>query len=60
VKAETCGACRTYSRLFYLEQAPATEPCADDVATLLVDLLVGRQGYRRQGINLLLPSGTPL
>jgi FdhE protein len=54
VKAEVCDACKSYLKLFYLEQRPATEPVADDLATLALDMLVSEQGYGKNGVNLFL------
>ncbi len=51
VKAEACGACRTYLKLFYREKLPTSEALADDAATLALDLLVSEQGYARGGAN---------
>jgi FdhE protein len=56
-KAEACEQCRTYLKLFYLEKAPRTEPFADDVATLSLDLLMSERGYSRSGVNLFLLPG---
>jgi FdhE protein len=56
-KAEACEQCRTYLKLFYLERAPRTEPFADDVATLSLDLLMSEKGYSRSGVNLFLLPG---
>jgi FdhE protein len=57
VKAEACGRCRTYLKLFYLEQSPSAEPFADDAATLSLDLLMSEEGYARAGVNLFLLPG---
>jgi FdhE protein len=57
VKAEACGTCRTYLKVFYLEQRPGAEPLADDAATLALDLLVAEEGYARGGRNLFLDPG---
>jgi FdhE protein len=57
VKAETCGQCRTYLKLFYLEQDSRAEPVADDTATLSLDLLLAEQGFSRGGVNLFLYPG---
>ncbi|HVN75133.1 MAG TPA: formate dehydrogenase accessory protein FdhE [Thermoanaerobaculaceae bacterium] len=54
VKAETCDGCRRYLKVLYLEHRPASEPEADDTATLALDELVAEQGYARAGVNLLL------
>ena len=56
-KAEACEQCRTYLKLFYLEKTPQTEPFADDVATLSLDLLMSEKGYSRSGVNLFLLPG---
>jgi FdhE protein len=53
VKAEACGACRAYLKLFYREQLPEAEPLADDAATLALDLLLGEADWARAGVNLL-------
>lgn len=57
VKAEACGECQTYLKLFYLEKDPQVVPAADDLATLALDMLVFEQGYGRLGPNLLLAPG---
>jgi len=54
VKAEACTQCRTYLKLFYLEQDPRAEPIADDTATLSLDLLMAEQGFSRGGENFFL------
>jgi len=55
VKAEACAGCMGYLKLFYLEQRPAADPVADDLATLALDQLVHAEGYARVGVNLFLP-----
>jgi FdhE protein len=57
VKAEVCGGCKTYLKVFYLERDPAIVPAADDLATLALDMLVFEQGYHRLGPNFLLAPG---
>lgn len=57
IKAEACDECKTYLKIFYLEQDTAMEPVADDLATLALDLLVDEQGYKRVGPNLLIFLG---
>jgi FdhE protein len=57
VKAEVCGECGTYLKVFYLEQDPAIVAPADDLATLALDMLVFEEGYGRLGANLLLAPG---
>jgi len=53
-KAEACGRCNTYLKLFYLESNPEAEAFADDLATLPLDLLMSDRSYSRSGINLFL------
>jgi FdhE protein len=59
VKAEACPTCRAYLKVVDLAQVPSAEPLADDAATLVLDLLLGEQGWRRVGRNLLAPAGEP-
>jgi FdhE protein len=56
IKAEACGHCSTYLKLFYLESNPDAEAFADDLATLALDLSMAEKGYSRSGINLFLLS----
>jgi FdhE protein len=51
IKAEICGACRSYVKILYQHKNPALDPAADDVASLGLDLLVRETGYRRGGVN---------
>lgn len=51
VKAETCGHCGTYSKLFYERDAPGVDAVADDLATLALDVLVGEAGWSRHAPN---------
>lgn len=60
VQAETCDACRTYLKRVDRVKTPDAEPCADDLATLALDLLLGEQGYQRLGNNPLLPMAADL
>lgn len=48
-KAEACGGCGGYVKLFDLEKRPGAEPVADDAATLALDLLVAKEGFERIG-----------
>lgn len=57
VTAEACDHCRSYVKLFDLQDLPAAEPVADDAATIVLDLLMGERGYHRAGQNLLAPGG---
>lgn len=47
VKAETCGACGTYVKVFDTDAWPGIEPLADDMASFALDLLLAEQGLRR-------------
>jgi FdhE protein len=51
VKAETCGKCHGYLKIFQQHKDPAVELIADDVASLALDLLVRETGFRRGGAN---------
>lgn len=47
VKAETCGDCGTYVKLFNSDDWPAVEPLADDLASVALDVLLAGDGWRR-------------
>lgn len=55
VLAETCDQCHTYRKIVSQEKDPLAEPLADDLATLLLDLLMGETDYARASMNPLLP-----
>lgn len=55
VLAETCDGCHTYRKLVNQEKDPLAEPLADDLATLMLDLLMGETDYARASMNPLLP-----
>lgn len=54
VKAEACGDCRSYLKLIDCDRRPASDVCADDLATLALDVLMSEEGYVRLGCNLFL------
>jgi len=54
VKAEACGECGTYLKILYMEQDPAVDPAADDLASLALDLLLTEENIACSGANLLL------
>jgi FdhE protein len=58
-KAEGCGRCRRYVKLFYREALPAAEPLTDDVATVALDLLMADEGFTRAGRNPFLMASQP-
>ena len=57
IKAETCDRCHTYRKIFYQDKDLYVEPVADDLASLMLDVLVGEAGYSRSSGNPLLWHG---
>ncbi|MNH04149.1 formate dehydrogenase accessory protein FdhE [compost metagenome] len=57
VKAESCGDCDSYLKVFYYEHDPALEPVADDLASLLLDAELEREGFARSSISPFLFPG---
>jgi FdhE protein len=57
VKAESCGDCESYLKVFYYEHDQGLEPVADDLASLLLDAELEREGYARSSINPFLFPG---
>lgn len=57
-RAESCPECQTYLKVIQMDKDPHAEACADDLASLALDLLMGEQGVSRSGINLLMIHGT--
>lgn len=51
IKAETCDACHGYVKILHQHKDPGCEPVADDVASLGLDLLMGKGDYRRGSVN---------
>ncbi|THU04537.1 formate dehydrogenase accessory protein FdhE [Lampropedia puyangensis] len=60
VLAETCDECHTYRKLVNQEKSPYAEPLADDLATLMLDLLMGETDFVRASDNPLLLIEKPL
>lgn len=52
VQVETCDECKSALKLVSLEKDHNAEPFADDLATLMLDMLVDDAGYHRAGRNL--------
>ena len=50
IKAETCDHCHSYRKIFYQDRI-CVEPVADDLASLMLDVLVGEAGYARASGN---------
>ncbi|MGS0741022.1 formate dehydrogenase accessory protein FdhE [Glaciimonas sp. GG7] len=59
VRAETCDDCHTYRKIVNQEHDYDVEPLADDLATLMLDVLVAEAGYTRASMNPLLWFNTP-
>ena len=57
VVAETCDTCGTYRKLANQEKDPLAEPLADDLASLMLDLLMGETAFARASANPLLALG---
>ena len=54
VLAETCDACGTYRKIANQEKDPFAEPLADDLASLMLDLLMSETTFQRATTNPLL------
>lgn len=54
IKAEACGSCNTYRKIFYQEKDQMVEAVADDLASLELDMLMGDEGFFRINDNPLL------
>ena len=54
VMAETCEECGTYRKVVNQEKDPMAEPLADDLASLMLDLLMGETQFKRASPNPLL------
>jgi FdhE protein len=57
-RAETCDECHSYRKIFNQEHDYDVEPLADDLASLVLDVLVSELGYARASGNPLLRLGT--
>jgi FdhE protein len=54
IRAESCDHCKSYRKILYQEQDMGSEPVADDLASLALDLLMSEAGYHRASGNPLL------
>ncbi len=52
--AESCDECGTYRKVVSQEKDPLAEPLADDLASLMLDLLMGETKFQRASPNPLL------
>lgn len=59
VQAETCDDCGHYLKIVHTDRDPFADPVADDLASLMLDLLVAESGRQRHGVNLMLLFGEP-
>jgi len=59
VMAEGCSECGSYTKIVYMNRDAAVDPCADDLASLALDLLMHDRDYQRWGVNLMLLQGDP-
>lgn len=57
VRAECCGDCHSYIKVVLQEKDPLADPVADDLASLVLDILVDEQGFQRTGPNPLFIPG---
>ncbi|MDR0215421.1 MAG: formate dehydrogenase accessory protein FdhE [Comamonas sp.] len=54
VLAETCDECGSYRKIVNQEKDPMVDPLADDLASLMLDLLMSETSFQRAGANPLL------
>ena len=54
IKAETCDECQSWVKIIYQQLSADSEPLADDVASLGLDILMRDTPYRRGGFSPLL------
>jgi FdhE protein len=54
VKAETCDKCGHYVKILYQVKDHMLDPLSDDVASLGLDMLLAKEGWKRGGQNLFL------
>lgn len=57
VQAECCDECGHYLKIVHMERDQRVDPIADDLASILLDLLVAESGKIRHGSNLMLFFG---
>jgi len=57
IKAESCDACHSYLKIFYMDKDPQVDAVADDVASVALDVLMSESGVTRSGMNFFLIGG---
>jgi FdhE protein len=60
VQAECCDHCHGYVKTYFQDKDADVDPVADDLASLMLDVLVGQEGYRRASPNLFLAGVEPV
>lgn len=51
VMGETCDSCGSYVKMLHQHKDPALDPVADDVASLALDIVLGKEGLVRASAN---------
>ena len=51
VSGETCDGCKSYVKMLHQHKDAALDPVADDVASLALDLTLGKEGWQRASAN---------
>lgn len=51
VKAESCGSCHSYLKVFYQDKDPRVDVIADDLATIVLDAKMEAENFARSAIN---------
>jgi FdhE protein len=57
LRAECCDDCGHYLKRVHMDKDAHTDPVADDLASVTLDLLVAETGAQRHGVNLMLLFG---
>lgn len=51
VMGETCENCQSYVKILHQHKDGRLDPVADDVASLALDIVLGREGWQRASVN---------
>ncbi len=57
VRAEACPVCHSYLKVIHQEKDLQVDPVADDLATLSLDLLMGKNKFVNNGLNFFMIHG---